>query len=285
MTETAPKLNPAMFDMNIEKGNQILVALGKVMKSITGISKNNRSTGQFSFAYRGIDDVMNELHDLFAENDVLIMPNLIEHTMEKQTNAKGRTQYHHFATFKFAFIASDGSFLISGNAKGECLESGDKGLGKCQSYALKNLLLQMFLIPTDDKSRDPDAFTPQLGTTQNVTNQRNNQGNGNRGNQQRNGSNRGQGNRQQNANNGQNNRGADRGNQQPQGQGFNGQKVNGGQLSALINLASQVNVSQEQMEQKAGKPMDQWNANEYQKMKQGITSMLAGMNNNQQGNK
>lgn len=282
MTETAPKLNPAMFDMNIEKGNQILVALGKVMKSITGISKNNRSTGQFSFAYRGIDDVMNELHDLFAENDVLIMPNLIEHTMEKQTNAKGRTQYHHFATFKFAFIASDGSFLISGNAKGECLESGDKGLGKCQSYALKNLLLQMFLIPTDDKTRDPDHFTPQLGNNQNVTNQRNNQGHGNNGNQQRNGSNRQQGNRNPQAGNQGNNR-----SNQPNGQagqGFNQQPVNGQQLSALINLASQVNVSQEQMEQKANKPMDQWNMREYQKMKQGITSMLAGMNNNQQGN-
>lgn len=279
MTENAPQLNAAMFDINIEKGSGVLVSLGKVMKSITGISKNNRSSGQFSFAYRGIDDVMNELHDLFANNDVLIMPNLIEHTMEKQQNAKGRTQYHHFATFKFAFIASDGSHLISGNAKGECLESGDKGLGKCQSYALKNLLLQMFLIPTDDKSRDPDAFTPQLGNTQNVTNQRNNQGNGNRGNQQRNGSNRGQGNRNPQAG-----QPSGRGNQQPQGQGFNGQPVNGQQLSALINLASQVNVSQEQMEKKVKKPMDQWNANEYQKMKQGITTMLAGMNNNQQGN-
>ncbi len=136
----------------------------------------------------------------------------------------------------------------------------------------------MFLIPTNDTSKDPDNFTPQLEGNQNVNNQRNNQGNGNRGNQQRNGSNRQQGN-----SNAQAGTPSDRGNQQPNnqgGQGFNQQPVNGQQLSSLINLAKQVNVSQEQMEKRVQKPIDQWNANEYQKMKQAITSMLAGMNNN-----
>jgi hypothetical protein len=40
---------------------------------------------------------------------------------------------------------------------GECIENGDKGIGKTASYALKTALLQTFLIPTEDDSKDPDS--------------------------------------------------------------------------------------------------------------------------------
>ena len=37
---------------------------------------------------------------------------------------------------------------------GQALDNGDKGIGKATSYALKELLTRMFLIPTDDDTEN-----------------------------------------------------------------------------------------------------------------------------------
>lgn len=63
---------------------------------------------------------------------------------------------HHIAKYRFTFYADDGS-SISCETMGECIENGDKGIGKTASYALKTALLQTFLIPTEDDSKDPDS--------------------------------------------------------------------------------------------------------------------------------
>jgi hypothetical protein len=100
---------------------------------------------------------MNALHSAFATHGVFMTQELLEHTMEV---VEGRG-LHHIAKYRFRFYAVDGSFVecISG---GECIENGDKGLGKTASYALKTCLLQTFLIPTEDDSKDPDSANQPL---------------------------------------------------------------------------------------------------------------------------
>ena len=55
-------------------------------------------------------------------------------------------------------MTTDGSYVDTVNV-GEAMDSGDKGMNKAMSIALKYSLLQMFLIPTEEP-KDPDKETP-----------------------------------------------------------------------------------------------------------------------------
>jgi len=135
----------------------IYSSMAKILAEVDSVGKEKTSVGKFSFKYRGIDDVFNALHSAFAAHGVFMTQELLEHSTEV---IEGRG-LHHIAKYRFTFLAIDGSYVqcICG---GECIENGDKGLGKTASYALKTCLLQTFLIPTEDDSKDPDSTNQPL---------------------------------------------------------------------------------------------------------------------------
>jgi hypothetical protein len=145
----------------------IFSAMAKILAEVDSVGKGKTSVGKFSFKYRSIDDVFNALHSAFAAHGVFLTQKLLYHTMEAvegRVNAQGQTSnpsLHHIAKYEFTFWAIDGS-SITCLCGGECIENGDKGLGKTASYALKTCLLQTFLIPTEDDSKDPDSSNQPL---------------------------------------------------------------------------------------------------------------------------
>ena len=137
---------------------QIYQALCDINKKI-GVIGKDRKNEQQNFKFRGIDDVMNELHALFAEHQVIILPTIVDRTREERTSQKGGVLFYTHLTVSFQFTAIDGSFVTC-TAVGEAMDSGDKGTNKAMSIALKYVLLQMFLIPTEEP-KDPDAESHQ----------------------------------------------------------------------------------------------------------------------------
>lgn len=134
---------------------QKMTSILKETKAITKSEKNQ----QQGFKFRGIDNVMNELHELFAKNDVFILQEVQDFTVDARPTAKGGTLFYTRATIKFRYMTTDGSFVETVNV-GESMDSGDKGMNKAMSIALKYSLLQMFLIPTEEP-KDPDRDTPE----------------------------------------------------------------------------------------------------------------------------
>lgn len=134
---------------------QKMTSILKETKAITKSEKNQ----QQGFNFRGIDNVMNELHELFAKNDVFILQEVQDFTVDARPTAKGGTLFYTRAKIKFRYITTDGSFVETVNV-GEAMDSGDKGMNKAMSIALKYSLLQMFLIPTEEP-KDPDRDTPE----------------------------------------------------------------------------------------------------------------------------
>lgn len=132
-----------------------IVSILKETKAITKSEKNQ----QQGFKFRGIDNVMNELHELFAKNDVFILQEVQDFTVDARPTAKGGTLFYTRAKIKFRYMTTDGSFVETVNV-GEAMDSGDKGMNKAMSIALKYSLLQMFLIPTEEP-KDPDRDTPE----------------------------------------------------------------------------------------------------------------------------
>ena len=136
----------------------IFQKIANILKETKAITKSEKNQQQ-GFKFRGIDNVMNELHELFAKNDVFILQEVQDFTVDDRPTAKGGTLFYTRAKIKFRYMTTDGSFVETVNV-GEAMDSGDKGMNKAMSIALKYSLLQMFLIPTEEP-KDPDRDTPE----------------------------------------------------------------------------------------------------------------------------
>lgn len=135
------------------KSPAIYPALIKANKAIGAIAKNNANQQQH-FMFRGVDDVYNELHPILAECGIVIIPEVVNYEVSERQARNGILLYTR-ATILHHFTAEDGSHVTT-KVVGEAMDSGDKGMNKAMSIALKYALFQLFTIPTKE-DKDPDA--------------------------------------------------------------------------------------------------------------------------------
>lgn len=144
--------------------NLIFESLAEVNKSVSAIKKEKRNKQQ-GFNFRGIDDVMNELHGLFAKNGLIIVTEAQGEPVITQKETRNKSiLFFTRQLWKFTFYAKDGS-SVSSVVWGEAMDSGDKGMNKSISVSLKYALLTMFLIPTEDMI-DPDSESHEISQDQ-----------------------------------------------------------------------------------------------------------------------
>ena len=140
----------------------IYQAVNAIMQEIEAIGKNKTNSMQ-GYKFRGIDDMYNALQPLFKKHSVFITSNVLESKREERQTAKGGVLIYTIAKCQFKFFTTDGSFIES-VLEGEAMDSGDKSTNKAMSTALKYALMQMFLIPTEEKldtEYDTHEITPK----------------------------------------------------------------------------------------------------------------------------
>lgn len=135
---------------------KIYQSMANVYKKVEAIQKDKRNEKQ-GFKFRGIDDVYNSLHKIFAEEEIFIIPERIDIKREDVVSSSGTKGFGTVVTIKFTFYTVDGS-SVSAIVDGESIDYGDKSTSKAQSMAIKYALLQVFMIPTEDMI-DSDKFT------------------------------------------------------------------------------------------------------------------------------
>lgn len=140
------------------KSPAIYPALIKANKAIGAIAKNNANQQQH-FMFRGVDDVYNELHPILAECGIVIIPEVVNYEVSERQARNGVLLYTR-ATILHHFTAEDGSHVTT-KVVGEAMDSGDKGMNKAMSIALKYALFQLFTIPTKE-DKDPDATSYEI---------------------------------------------------------------------------------------------------------------------------
>lgn len=141
------------------QGGGVYKALSAISKEIHAIEKKRRNEAQ-RFMFRGIDDLLNALHPLFAKHEVIILVEVMnKETATRQTTRGGAMQYTTVQV-KYTFVASDGS-RESSTSYGEAADLGDKSLAKAMTMAYKTMLTEVFLIPTADLE-DPDASSVEF---------------------------------------------------------------------------------------------------------------------------
>jgi hypothetical protein len=130
-----------------------------ILNGVDFIGKDKKNTQQ-NYNFRGIDDVYNELHPVFAKNGVFICPNVVRVDREERQSKGGGALIYTIVDVRFTFYTVDGS-CVESTMTGEAMDSGDKGCNKAMSAALKYALMQMFLIPTID-TKDTEEQTHEV---------------------------------------------------------------------------------------------------------------------------
>lgn len=135
--------------------------LAEINKEVEAVKKTQRNETQ-KFNFRGIDQIMVEIHNLFAKHEVFITQKVLEKSREERPSKSGGINIWSIVNYEFIFHAPDGT-SISTQMVGEAMDSGDKGNNKCVSVALKYALINMFTIPTEEqKENDTDKFSPDV---------------------------------------------------------------------------------------------------------------------------
>lgn len=145
---------------------EITKSLCAITAEIGGLAKNKKNQQQ-GYSFRGIDDLMNALHPLFAKYGVLMVPEVLESNREERVTAKGSALISAILKVKYHLIGIDGS-EVTATVIGEGMDTADKASNKALAVAFKYAAFQIFCIPTDEIGKDdPDNFTPDRSISAN----------------------------------------------------------------------------------------------------------------------
>lgn len=152
---------------------QIYALIGQAMREIGAVGKDSVNQTQ-GFKYRGIDAVYNALNPVMAKYGLFIVPEILEQNREERTTVKkvwdndtksrvdkASTLIWSILKIRFTMYAPDGS-NVSAVVIGEGMDTGDKATNKAMSIALKYAAFQMFMIPTEETTIDPDSESHEV---------------------------------------------------------------------------------------------------------------------------
>jgi len=148
---------------------QITAAINKVMDSVKGIDKT-MSIGFGNNTYKGVSDqeVKKVIGKAMVENGLAIVPIGVSPNIKIDRYEEGgkiKQSVFTDVTTKYLLMHTSGeSIEVMGYGHG--IDSQDKGAGKATTYALKYLLLYMFMVPTGkiddaDAHHSDDSVIPQ----------------------------------------------------------------------------------------------------------------------------
>lgn len=126
-----------------------------------GISKS-RNNQQQGYKFRGIDEVLNALSMILADQGLVIIPHVETREVTERLSVKGNPLFYVVIRAHYTFIsAEDGSRETVGPFDGEAMDSADKATNKAMSAAYKYMAIQTFCIPTEGDN-DADATTHEV---------------------------------------------------------------------------------------------------------------------------
>ena len=135
---------------------KIIEALSKVMEDVRSVRKVERNEQQ-KFLFRGIDAVMNAVGPALRKHGVVIVPEVLEHSIAGSQTSTGKTINVCRVKVQYTFYGPDGD-SITATVPGESMDSGDKATAKAMSVAYRTCLLQALTLPTDEADPDQDVY-------------------------------------------------------------------------------------------------------------------------------
>jgi hypothetical protein len=133
------------------------VAIARVAADIGAIAKDQKvQAGPAKFNFRGIDDVLNAIHEPLVNHGVSIVPtgfDVLDQTVG--VTKSGGAQQHLMGLVRFRIIGPAGDF-IDAAVVAEAQDTSDKAASKMMSMAYKYLAFQTFSIPVEGALEESD---------------------------------------------------------------------------------------------------------------------------------
>jgi hypothetical protein len=136
-----------------------IVAWSRVMGEIREIRKDGNFDGGRAgkFKFRGIEQALNSFGPACRKHGVLVIQHRVETEYRDISTASGGKMRECTALVTFRIYGPDGSYFDS-QAAGEASDSGGRSTPKAQSIALRTLLINNGLVPTEDRDADATEF-------------------------------------------------------------------------------------------------------------------------------
>lgn len=145
---------------------KVFSAIAAVMAEIgaSGISKG-RNNSQQGYAFRGIDDVLNELSPVLAKHKLCVLPRMIGREVVERQTRNGGALFNVTVEAEFDLVCAEDGSMHTIRTYGEAMDSADKATNKAMSAAYKYAAIQAFCIPTEGDN-DADATTHDVAPRQ-----------------------------------------------------------------------------------------------------------------------
>lgn len=145
---------------------EVYKAIAKVSAALAsqGIGKNQKNDKQ-NYKFRGIDTILNALAPILVENELIIIPRVINSEKSERATQSGGVLIYTSLRVEFDLISSKDGSKHTATIEGEAMDSGDKSTNKALSIAYKYLAILTFCIPTEgdgDGEKDPDFHSYEV---------------------------------------------------------------------------------------------------------------------------
>lgn len=137
----------------MSENRSLVKKLTEVMNQVQYIQKKGFNNFN-KYKYATESDVQEKVREVLAEQNVIMLPDVVEHTTREHTNRKGNIEYIATVKVNFTFIDGDTGEQLNIHSVGEGQDAGDKAVYKAITGAQKYALMKAFMIPTGD---DPEA--------------------------------------------------------------------------------------------------------------------------------
>jgi hypothetical protein len=140
------------------------VAWARVMADVQTIRKDSVGdlTGRGKLVnFRGVDSTMNAFGAAQRRHGVIVRPVAVVPTYRDTTTSKGNKMREATVVVTYEITGPMGDSMPAVSV-GEALDTGDKATAKAMSVALRTLLLQAGMVPTE-MPRDPDQDVYERG--------------------------------------------------------------------------------------------------------------------------
>lgn len=137
---------------------QAIVAITAAMAK-EGISKSRDNKIQ-GFKFRSVDDVYAAVGHRLAEQQLCMLPRVIDRNVSERTTQKGGVSTYTRLTVEFDMVSAVDGSMHTIRTEGEAMDSADKSTNKAMSAAFKYACFLAFQIPTEGDN-DADALHPE----------------------------------------------------------------------------------------------------------------------------
>jgi hypothetical protein len=146
------------MDENEPNCSAAVVAILGVMKGVGAIGKDQRNENQ-SYNFRGIDDIYNSFQPHLIENELVILPAVLEDKRAEYETGGGKMMQLCQVRVKYTLMHSSGS-CVHVTVMGEGGDTADKAFNKAMTSAYKTMIFETFCTPTGEKT-DSEFGNPE----------------------------------------------------------------------------------------------------------------------------